>query len=383
MTLKKKSKKESREHQVLMGLVELYVKTGKPIGSNTLRENGFESLSSATIRNYFSELENLGFLKQSHASGGRCPTEGAFRLYAEEVFDQADFHAEDEEHLSFLKENPTKNLTIYLQNAAEKLSSLTGYATFLSSVRFDHDLILDIKLVEIDAGRYLCILITDFGQVFTEILSCERKLSEEALKRMQAYFLWRLKGQKEDVKEKLFEEEEEIAQKFYNEIMIRYIVRYSNFSDEEVYRTGFSKLLGFPEFSDPIALTTGLSLFENTSHMRQLLNDCTHLGRMRFWIGKDLAPYSGATSCAVIAVPFKMNQMTVGALGLLGPCRMPYRSLFGILNFFSESISQALTKSFYKFKLSFRYPHSVDPYINKEERVIMDQTTYKLLEIKD
>jgi len=74
----KKNKKATREHKVLLGLVELYLKTGKPIGSNTLKEHGFEDLSSATIRNYFAKLEEQGFLKQPHSSGGAGTHRGCF-----------------------------------------------------------------------------------------------------------------------------------------------------------------------------------------------------------------------------------------------------------------------------------------------------------------
>src|SRR5690349_18344642 len=80
----KRPAKDQRERLVLLGLVDLHLSSGKPIGSNTLRENGFENLSSATIRNYFMKLEEDGFLKQQHSSGGRIPTEKGFRLYAQE-----------------------------------------------------------------------------------------------------------------------------------------------------------------------------------------------------------------------------------------------------------------------------------------------------------
>ena len=61
-------KKQEKENNILLGLVELYIQTGKPIGSNTLKESGFDHLSSATIRNYFFKLEEQGFLSQQHSS---------------------------------------------------------------------------------------------------------------------------------------------------------------------------------------------------------------------------------------------------------------------------------------------------------------------------
>lgn len=375
--MKKKSKKQSREEQVLLGLVELYLQVGKPIGSNTLREEGFEGLSSATIRNYFAELEKKGYLKQPHASGGRVPTEKALKLYAADALLSPEADLECENRLKALKEKETKQLSIYLQNSANLLSEVTGCAAFLSSVRFDHDFILDIKLVGIDGERALCVLITDFGQIFTEVLFREGKWSSFALRRIEKYLLSRLKGQKSSDKPgNLSAEEESLAKRFYNEIMVRYLVRYSNFSDEDVYRTGFSRLLAHPEFQEPVALSAGLSLFENHTQIRLLLSDCASGGKLRFWIGSDLASYALATaSCAIVALPYRIGQITAGAIGVLGPCRMPYRSLFGTLNICAENMSETLTKSLYKYKLTFRQPRSGAPYLEREEN--------KLLEIKE
>lgn len=377
------SKKHTREHTVLLGLVELYLETGKPIGSNTLKEHGFDYLSSATIRNYFVELEKQGLLRQPHSSGGRIPTNEAFRVYAAEVIDSSHTPlAEFDEKFQDLDQTNLRHLTRYLQLAAETLSEATGYATFLTSVRFDHDFILDIKLVGIDQERILCVMVTDFGQILTEVLPLKQKLSSFACKRIESHLQWRIKGGNQP--ENLDLEEELLAQTLYNEIMVRYLVRYSNFSNEDVFRTGFSQLLTYPEFSDPLALTTGLSLFENTSHMRLLLNDCVRDGKLRFWIGKDLAPYaSAAQGCSVVAIPYMLGQVNAGAVGILGPCRMPYRKIFSALQQFSDYVSKSLTKSLLKFKLSFRQPRTSSPYLQSEERALVDGTTQRLLEIKE
>ena len=83
-----KKGKQQREHDVLLGLVDYYIQTGKPVGSNTLKEAGFDNLSSATIRNYFASLDDNGYLTQQHTSGGRIPTDKALRLYTTHFFDE-------------------------------------------------------------------------------------------------------------------------------------------------------------------------------------------------------------------------------------------------------------------------------------------------------
>jgi heat-inducible transcriptional repressor len=199
---------------------------------------------------------------------------------------------------------------------------------------------------------------------------------------MENYFSWRLKGEGEAAPP-LTEEEEKIAKHFYHEIMIRYIVNYSHFSHEDLYRTGFSNLLAFPEFNDPLALANGLSLFENPQKLSSLLKDSATQEGISFWIGKDLTSYApSASHCAVIAMPYRINQVTVGAIGLLGPTRMPYRHLFGILQVFSAYISESLTRSLYKFKLQYRQAKPGDTYLDKEDRLLIHQSHPYLLENK-
>lgn len=352
----KKPAKDDREKAVLIGLVELYLKTGKPIGSNTLRENGFDHLSSATIRNYFAKLEEEGYLKQQHSSGGRIPTSLAYKIYAQpHPSDEKALSEKEHQHLRTQLVRETREIASYLQHAAETISEMSQCALFLSAPRFDQDFLLDIKLVGIDQSRCLCVLITDFGLIHTEVLYADKKLSNFSLKRIEAYFHWRMTGLD---KPQLDEEEEKLAKTFYSEIMLRHIVNYTNFSAEDVYKTGFSKLLLYPDFNDATSLAGGLSLFENPQHLRLLLQECSKTGDLSCWISDDISQLTGVqASCSVIAVPYYINQTLVGAIALLGPNRIPYKQLFGLLKSASQFISESLTRSLYKYKISFRKPH--------------------------
>ncbi|MBX3719123.1 MAG: heat-inducible transcriptional repressor HrcA [Parachlamydiales bacterium] len=373
----KKPAKDQREKLVLFGLIELFLQTGKPIGSNTLRENGFEALSSATIRNYFAKLEEEGLLKQQHSSGGRTPTPAAYKLYAQSHQDKPLVDEKEKQQLrsSLLKES--REVAAYLQQAAEKISEITQCAVFLSSPRFDQDFILDIKLLAIDNHRCLVALITDFGLVHTEILHSEKKLSNFTLKRLESFFSWKMTGLD---KPSLDKEEETIANRFYKEAMLRHIVSYTNFSSEDIYKTGFSKLLAYPDFNEASALANGLSLFENGPQLRSILHECCKSDSLSCWIGDDLHPFAPAASaCSVIAAPYKINQSTAGAIALLGPNRIPYRHLFGVLQLASDLITESLTRSLYKFKITFRQPKPASVAFQSDFK---DQTQCLLLEDK-
>jgi heat-inducible transcriptional repressor len=371
--------KQDRERKVLLGLVEYFIQTGKPVGSNALKEAGFGDLSSATIRNYFANLEQAGYLTQSHSSGGRIPTYLAYRLYAETYLEQDPIVIQGDLFHS-LRQFDSREIALFLQEAAESLSKVSQCAVFLAAPRFDHDFVIDIKLVPLDLFRCLCVLITDFGVVQTEILHLPEKLSSFAIKRIESYFHWRLTGIGQP--ENLVPEEESIGQAFYNELMLRYIIGYSNFVDEDIYRTGFSHLLAYPDFQDTSLLASGLSLFENVQSMRLLLKECTALDRLKFWIGDDLNKHIAKSNCSVIAIPYYINLKPVGAVGLLGPARLPYRMLFSALRLFSDCVSETLTRNIYKFKISFRQPETGTQYLQKEEYRLIGQSRLILLEDK-
>lgn len=375
----KRMGKQDRERKVLLGLVEYFIQTGKPVGSNSLKEAGFGDLSSATIRNYFAHLEEEGYLTQSHSSGGRIPTPLAYKFYATTYLDIDPIELKGEIFQS-LRQFDSREIAFFLQEAAELLVQASNCAVFLSAPRFDHDFVIDLKLVSLDAFRCLCVLMTDFGVVQTEVLHLPEKLSSFAIKRIENYFRWRLTGRGQP--ENLEPAEEAIGQNFYNELMLRYIVGYSNFVDEDIYRTGFSRLLTYADFQDTSLLASGLSLFENVHGMRLLLKESKALDRLKLWIGDDLITCISNSNCSVLAIPYYINRKPVGAVGILGPTRLPYRSLFSILRLFSECVSQTLTRNIYKFKISFRQPDKEKLYLQKEEYGLIGQSRLMLLEDK-
>ena len=353
----RKLPKTDREHAVLLGLVELYMKMNRPIGSQTLQENGFESLSTATIRNYFGKMEQQGYLKQQHTSGGRIPTGKAFRLFADHVRHQGIVEKGQEEILAKAFDREGREVADAISRAAEALSEEAKCAVFISMPRFDQDFIQDVRLVSLDAMKLLSVLITDFGLVRTETIYLDAPVSVSFLRTAEEYFLWRMnKGEKP-----LFanETEAKMAQRIYNEVMVRHVVGYANFSAEEVVRSGLSKLLSYQEFNDAAALARSLSLLEDEAQMRNLLRECCRQNDLTSWIGDELCPYVPPESeCSVIAIPYRINQTIAGAVAILGPMRLAYRNIFGLLQVFSEQLSRKLTESLYKFKITFRQPQS-------------------------
>lgn len=351
----KQSQKQEREEQVLLGLVECYIRSARPVGSASLKEAGFENLSSATIRNYFSQLEKKGFLVQQHTSGGRIPTAKAYKLYAQNAEELVKKEKNIDCNAQSLLKNNEQPISSLLQQGAETLAAEANLPLFLSAPRFDQDYIKALKLVPIESLRYLCVIITDFGVVRTEQLYTEEKINALAVRRIEAYFNWRLTGYERP--ENLSVSEEALAQSLYNEVMVRYLVNYTHFIDDEIYRTGLSYLLSYQEMQRPELVGQSLAFFENLQSMQLMIRESLKTEKLKVWIEDDLAPYCpAAPPCAVLAIPYCIFQQPVGVIGLLGPMRMPYKRVFALLKCYAEVISQALTQAVYKYKITFRKP---------------------------
>jgi heat-inducible transcriptional repressor len=348
----RKLSKQEKEKAILFGMVELFIKTNKPIGSNFLKEKGFEFLSSATIRNYFAKMEKEGLLMQHHFSGGRIPTDLAYKEYAYHCLKNP--ISLDQEEEGFLKEKlekETKEIATYLNQAAETIAELTNCLTFISTVRFDNDFIENIKIVALDNSRILCAILTDFGQIHTEILYLSHELDKQELETIENFFMWRLsKGKKPHFKSEVLMK---IAQRIYHEIIMRHVI---NFLSLDIYKAGFSKLLTYPEFKNPTLLTGSIALFENQANLLDILKQAIDHNNTSMYIGRDLKSFN-MQDASILIIPYYLNLIPVGAIAILGPLRIPYNHLLSVLKKASSSISKTITKSAYKFKISMK-PYS-------------------------
>lgn len=356
---KKGPSKQERVRVVLLGLVEAYLEDHEPVGSETLRKKSFPDLSSATLRNYFSQLEKEGYLTQQHTSGGRIPTTKAFSAYTSYHQHNGYITSEQEQELNKLSDYEGTDLITFLQESAQLLTQLSKGAAFLTSPRFDQDFVEDIKLLQIDPTRLLVVLITYFGTIRTEVINPSFALSTGVVKKLEAYFLCRIHSQVDQVS--IDPDIEPEFQDLFNEVITRFLIYYGSFSHDEVYRAGLSNLLHFAELKNAQALADCLNLFDEPQRLKKLLrNAMTHKSTVCL-IGDDLKEFLGhGSSCATIVAPCYVNYRAVGSIGCMTGLCVDYRNLFGVINRLSEIISNVLSRVSFKHQLSFR-PSEASP----------------------
>ena len=132
-----------RKFRILQAIVDDYIVTALPVGSRTISRKYEQNLSSATIRNEMSDLEELGYLDSPHTSAGRVPSYKAYRLYVDRLMKRTPLGAEETQAISRFFDRRMRQMEDVAERAAHALSSVTHYTTAVMTRQTGED---DLKL---------------------------------------------------------------------------------------------------------------------------------------------------------------------------------------------------------------------------------------------
>ena len=233
-------------------------------------------------------------------------------------------------------------------------------------------MITDVTFVFLDIQRALAVITTEFGLVHTVILYSSHPFSHTFLRKADRFARSRMF--RETLEPDLFEGDElEHVRKLYQEAMASYFVSYSSISQEDIWRTGFSHLLARPEFEETHELSAPLSVFENVNALRGFSRDAVRSGYLRFWIGEELAPYAvGEPNCAVVSIPYNVDNHPVGALTVIGSMRVFYRDLFRLMKDAAEQLSTTLTNCLVHHRMTYRMPETHALLVKEPHKLALD-----------
>ena len=139
MTLDK-TEIRSRRDRILSITVEHYVKTITPVSSSLIVREFPLDLSSATIRNILSELEEEGFLTHPHTSAGRVPTQKGYRYYVDYLMHQIKLLEGEKQRIKEEYEKENKELERLLEKTSQVISEITHYTSIVSVDGWDQKL---------------------------------------------------------------------------------------------------------------------------------------------------------------------------------------------------------------------------------------------------
>ena len=137
---------DDRKQEILKSIVANYLETGEPVGSRTISKMGSLNLSSATIRNEMSDLEEMGYVVQPRTSAGRVPTDKGYRFYVDQVMSEK---VDSDKSQGALLERVDK-LENLLMQVAKVLAYNTQYASIVTSPRLRNKQVKFIQLSQVD-----------------------------------------------------------------------------------------------------------------------------------------------------------------------------------------------------------------------------------------
>ena len=150
-----------RKIQILQAIINDYIETAEPVGSRTIAKKYNLGISSATIRNEMSDLEEMGFILQPHASSGRIPSDMGYRLYVDHLMQKKELGPEEQRYLQNVITRNVGQIDYLLEETAKALSALTNYTTIISEPVSQRTRIKQIRLLPLDSVSVLLVIVTE------------------------------------------------------------------------------------------------------------------------------------------------------------------------------------------------------------------------------
>ena len=154
-----------RKRDILLNAVGNYIDNAMPITSGSVQNSAFNSLSSATLRNELNALEEMGYLKQLHTSGGRIPTSKGYKFYVDCLLASRKFDSDVVDSIKNKFEMRSNFILDVVDGLAKNVSEVLKLPTFISMQNYDSLSIKGINIIPLITGQALVLVQTDAGIV--------------------------------------------------------------------------------------------------------------------------------------------------------------------------------------------------------------------------
>ena len=343
MSIQKYKKLDTRFSIILTSIVEGYINTCSPISSKFVQNNISIRISSATIRNVMSNLEKDGFLKQVHKSGGRIPTDLAYRFYINTINVASPSFIDKIPNLEDELKTISSNVDELLNATALMVSKLSNMFGVVTITDYHSSILKDIELVELNDCRVMLVLATENGLVKSIVLDLEIKIATKYIDSVTYLLKDRLIGLSlNDIQNTMTDRLNDAS--IFNHELVQILVneRFSYFSisnNKLIYTSPINVLLEQPEFQNITNLQQILPALEKT-YLNGYLNNHFDTSSDYDLIGRENKDKM-FKDCAILTSKFQTNAMS-GRIGIIGPKRLNYINVKNILNTFKKVVQDAI-----------------------------------------
>ena len=334
---------DARKFRILQAIIDDYILTAIPVGSRTISKKYEMGLSSATIRNEMSDLEELGYLDQPHVSAGRIPSAKAYRLYVDQLLKNGSIRTGDAADVRAYFTNRAQQMEDVISRAAQVLSGLTHYTSLVMSPKGAELRIRTLQLVPVSSQSALLVIVTDGGIMRDSVIRVGNDMDSDALYAVSRMLTERLSGHTLSEALALIKETERDMQA--ERPVLNGVAEFLDAVDSEGGKAkltlgGASNILNFPEYSDVEKARCFLSVLETKDKLLKLMEN--H-GEMAFTV--RIGPETGVPEledCSLVTATYRLSDNTHGTIGVIGPTRMQYGRVLSVLSAMGKQLTDLL-----------------------------------------
>lgn len=346
---KDKSELDERKVKILDAIIRNYLATGEPVGSRTISKYTDLNLSSATIRNEMADLEEMGYIVQPHTSAGRIPSDKGYRLYVDHLMEEKD--REISEMKDFVIEK-TEKMEKVLKQAAKLLASNTNYATLVSAPAYSKNKIKFIQLSAVSDTQLLAVIVMNSNVVKNQMIDISEPLDNETVLKLNILLNTSLNGLSLDEINlgtiALLKEQAGIHSEIVSHVLDTLVQTISETEDLQIYTSGATNILKYPELSDSDSVSSLLSTFEEKEELQSLvtesLSDNENETGIQVYIGNE-TPVQTMKDCSVVTAVYDLGEGVKGTIGIIGPKRMDYEKVMDNLKTLKSQLDGIYKKS--------------------------------------
>jgi heat-inducible transcriptional repressor len=339
---------DDRNRRVLQAVIDSYIASGMPIGSNVLVKRYDFGVSSATLRNIMAELEEMGFLTHPHTSAGRVPTDLGYRYYIDVLINIENDSGDIDDELRRAPSLHGDDFDELMQEASKFLATLSHCAGVVVAPSEPEAKYRHIEFVRLRGTQVLIIFVTEGGIVQNKLVDLDEGIRQQDLNRFSVYLDEELEHRTlSEVRQRLVEkmrEEKALFAQLLDETY-RASREVQEKESEKVYIGGASQIIETPEFATVEKMRALFKAFEDKYMLLKLLDRSVAAQGIKVFIGSE-NPYFEMQGCSMVVGSYEAGENIVGTLGVIGPTRMQYKQVIHVVDYTSKLLTKLLAERF-------------------------------------
>ncbi len=325
---------DDRKITILKAIIKTYLETGEPVGSRTISRFTDLKLSSATIRNEMSDLEEMGYILQPHTSAGRIPSDKGYRFYVDQIMQEKEQEVTEVKELMIQR---VDRVELILKKLAHLLAANTNYAAMISGPRYKSNKLKFIQLSMMDTNKMLIVVVVEGNLVKNTMVDIDEEISQEELLNLNIQLNSALNGLTlEQINLGVITELKNQAgiHSHVVDLVLNEVADAIKADDDlQIYTSGTTNIFRYPELSDGAKASQLISTFEQKDKLQELIdevNETESENGIQVYIGNE-TPLQTMKDCSVVTANYELGEGIRGTIGIIGPKRMDYEKVLGTL----------------------------------------------------